>query len=630
MNASTDTVASTLHELLVGLLARQLDLVDHEALLTAWRYWRENRSRSLARILVELNHIQPDTRRFLEALSRHHLAAHDHDVGESLAAVLSLEAVPAALQALCAVDPEIAPQMPSVMAMLHTRQVRVEPLVSTAQIPVPIEMPAQRYTVLRPLAVGGVGSVALAQDSQLHREVALKEIQPRMADDPASRERFVQEAEITGQLEHPGVVPVYSLGMHADGRPFYTMRYVQGETLHAAIQRFHKTAANRNPTQRRLEFHSLLGRFVAVCEVIAYAHARGILHRDLKPSNVLLGKYAETLVVDWGLAKKIQPASVAPESNSDLIRTTGDRDSTKTVMGQIVGTPAYMSPEQAAGQVGLLGPASDIYSLGATLYELLTGQAPFVKMTADVYLRIQRGEFPPPRQLRPDVPPPLDAICRKALALNPADRYATAQDLARDIERWLADAPVAVHRESLRERLGRWGRQHKVALAEWIALVVTALVALGINLYAMHQEREERRHAESALDTRTQELLRERARNDVARQNVRDGLMLLAATQLERRDHVRAAKTADDLVRLTQQSDDAWRAGGILAQCAKLSEKDAALAENYAARAVEFLRSAFAKGYRPETPIQDDPELAPLRARADFRELVQHVEPARQ
>ena len=159
-----------------------------------------------------------------------------------------------------------------------------------------------RYRVLRPHAEGGLGEVFVAEDQELHREVALKEIKKEYAREEVSRGRFVQEAEITGGLEHPGIVPVYGLGTYADGRPFYAMRFIKGDNLKAAIERFHATEPVRFDS---LEFRQLLGRFVDVCQAVAYAHSRGVLHRDLKPGNIMLGKFGETLVVDWGLAKVV-------------------------------------------------------------------------------------------------------------------------------------------------------------------------------------------------------------------------------------------------------------------------------------------------------------------------------------
>src|SRR5262249_1328593 len=234
-----------------------------------------------------------------------------------------------------------------------------------------------RYRVLRPHAKGGLGEVFVAEDTELHREVAFKEIQKPHAHDPHRRSRFLLEAEVNGRLEHPGVVPVYGLGSYRDGRPFYAMRFIRGESLQQAIGRFHAAdVPGRDPGERGLALRQLLGQFVAVCNAMAYAHSRGVLHRDLKPANVMLGKFGETLVVDWGLAKVVgRPEGEVAGEEVTLRPSSGD--GVATVAGTAVGTPAYMSPEQAAGRLDLLGPASDVYSLGATLYHLLTGQTPF-------------------------------------------------------------------------------------------------------------------------------------------------------------------------------------------------------------------------------------------------------------
>ena len=195
-----------------------------------------------------------------------------------------------------------------------------------------------------------MGEVFVAEDAELHREVALKEIQPHQADHPDSRARFVVEAEITGGLEHPGIVPVYSLGRHADGRPYYAMRLVRGQTLLEAIRKFHEPdgPAAADPRARHRELRRLLTRFVAVCEAIAYAHSRRVVHRDLKPRNILLGRFGETLVVDWGSAKAIDdpdPDSTALDERP--IRPASGWGIEATIEGRTVGTPAYMPPEQA-------------------------------------------------------------------------------------------------------------------------------------------------------------------------------------------------------------------------------------------------------------------------------------------
>jgi serine/threonine protein kinase len=224
-----------------------------------------------------------------------------------------------------------------------------------------------RFRILRLHAKGGLGLVSVAHDDELNREVALKEIQECHADDQDSRARFLVEAEITGRLEHPGIVPVYALGHYADGRPFYAMRLIKGESLKDVIERFHKaTAHGRDPGEQTLELRQLLGRFIGVCQTIQYAHDRGILHRDLKPSNIMLGKYGETLVVDWGSAKALGKKEIA--SAEATLKPASGGDGSKTLPGSAIGTPAFMSPEQAAGRLDQLGSASDVYSLGATLY----------------------------------------------------------------------------------------------------------------------------------------------------------------------------------------------------------------------------------------------------------------------
>lgn len=365
--------------------------------------------------------------------------------------------------------------------------------------------PGMRFRVLRPFARGGLGEVLVAEDQELHREVALKQIQERHADDVASRARFIMEAEITGNLEHPGIVPVYGLGQYADGRPYYAMRFIRGDSLHDAIEKFHKEeSASRDPGERALALRQLLGRFIDVCQAIEYAHSRGILHRDLKPGNIMLGKYGETLVVDWGLAKPVGQTEHMPERSRSAVdegvlapAMTG----AATMMGCAVGTPHYMSPEQAAGQLDLLGPASDVYSLGGTLYTLLTGVAAIPDRDVNTILqRVKTGDFPRPRAVKSNVPLPLEAICLKAMALKPENRYATSQLLADDIEHWLADEPVAAYREPWHLRAGRWLRRHKTLATGVGASVLVAAVGLGIATVLLTAANERERQAKDKAE----------------------------------------------------------------------------------------------------------------------------------
>ncbi len=343
---------------------------------------------------------------------------------------------------------------------------------------------SSRYHVVWAHAKGGLGEIFVAEDTELHRRVALKEIQPKHAQNAVSRERFVNEAEITGKLEHPGIVPVYGMGTYPDGRPYYTMRFVRGEDLATAVRRFH---AQPNPNLTGLEFRWLLRRFLDVCNTIAYAHSRGVLHRDLKPGNIMLGQFGETLVLDWGVAKLIgqsEPA-ISPPTESDVDSTDPaiqprPGSGSVTLTGQAVGTPAYMSPEQAAGRLNELGPASDVYSLGATLYVMLTDRRPFDGDAPNVLHQVQEGKFEPLSRLQPRVPKVLDVICSKAMALEPAARYQSALDLASDLERWLADEPVSCWREPRLDRARRWVRRHLPLVAAGSAALGMALVALGV------------------------------------------------------------------------------------------------------------------------------------------------------
>jgi tetratricopeptide (TPR) repeat protein len=360
-----------------------------------------------------------------------------------------------------------------------------------------------RFRVLRPHASGGLGTVFVALDAELNREVALKQILPRHADDPDSRRRFVLEAEITGGLEHPGIVPVYGLGSYDDGRPYYAMRFIRGDSLKEAIERFHASAEPRpDPGRHSLELRNLLGRFVDVCNALEYAHTRGVLHRDIKPGNVIVGKHGETLVVDWGLAKPMGKSEASIDGGERTLMPSSASGSAETLPGSALGTPAYMSPEQAAGDLYQLGPRSDVYSLGATLYCLLTGKPPFEGDVAEVLRRVSRGEFPRPRQLDARIDPALEAICMKAMATKPEDRYASCRALADDVERWAADEPVSAYRAAASARLARWARKHRTGVAVGAGLLQTAVVVLAVSTVLLVQSRSrinrERRTAESA------------------------------------------------------------------------------------------------------------------------------------
>jgi serine/threonine-protein kinase len=470
--------------LLLGVLAMQNELIRRDQLVAAFHDWTRDKSRSLADCLVTLGHLSATQRSVVEALTDLHIEAHHGKVELSLAAGPARKSTRECLAILG--DPDIDTTLAQ-FAFDHgstedsDAECTASYAVGTATSVVGTATSSgQRFRVLRPHATGGLGAVFVAIDAELNREVALKQIIDAHADDPTSRRRFLIEAEITGGLEHPGIVPVYGLGTYADGRPYYAMRFIRGDSLKEAISSFHADGSlNADASRRSLELRKLLRRFTDVCNAIEYAHARGVLHRDIKPGNVIVGKHGETLVVDWGLAKARTRSEEAATGEATLV-TSSSSGSAETLPGQVLGTPAYMSPEQARGELEAIGPRSDVYSLGATLYCLLTGRAPFANNDLGALLwTVQRGEFPPPRQLDPAIDRPLEAICLKAMATDPEGRYASAQALADDVERWMADEPTEAWPEPWTRSAARWLGRHRTGLTAAAVAAVVALTGLG-------------------------------------------------------------------------------------------------------------------------------------------------------
>jgi serine/threonine-protein kinase len=457
--------------LLFGVLALQMDLVARDQLVAAMHAWVLDKTKPLGQVLEEQGALAEADRTAVDALVDRHLARHGGDPERSLGALTVPSPLRQELRGLADGDLDAS------LALVP------EGGTPTVSYNPPADGQA-RYQVLRPHAKGGLGEVFVALDGELQREVALKEIDGKHAHDPDSRGRFVREAEITGKLEHPGVVPVHGLGQHADGRPYYVMRFVRGETLKEAIARFHGA-----PGGGELELRGLLNRFVAVCNTVAYAHSRGVIHRDLKPSNILLGPYGETLVVDWGLAKAVgsgqRTGGTEEEKEPTLVPQLAD-GSAETVAGSALGTPAYMSPEQAAGRLEELGPASDVYGLGATLYTLLTSRPPIEgKDSAEVLRKAQKGEILPLRRVKSGVPAALEAVCLRAMARRPEKRYGSALELAADVEHWLADQPVAAWPEPWSARARRWARRHRAWVTAGLAALAVGMAGLVAGVFVL-------------------------------------------------------------------------------------------------------------------------------------------------
>jgi serine/threonine protein kinase/tetratricopeptide (TPR) repeat protein len=463
-------------DLLLGLLALQTGLINQAPLVAAFHAWTQARNRTMAEILVEQGALETSCLALVEGLVIEHLRRHESDPERSLAAIGIGRSTRECLARIS--DAELDTSLAHVGSI--SREADDDPDCTASYAVGTTTSDGQRFRVLRPHARGGLGVVFVALDSELNREVALKQIKPAGADDPQSRARFLIEAEITGGLEHPGIVPVYGLGHDADGRPYYAMRLIRGESLQQAIDHFHSDAMLRKDVGRwSLELRKLLRRFLDVCNSIEYAHSRGVLHRDLKPSNVILGQHGETLVVDWGMAKAMGKSEDGPASEEWPRRPPSANDRAETLPGSVLGTPNYMSPEQAAGNLDRLGPRSDVYSLGATLYCLLTGKPPLEGDAGDVLRKAQAGDVPPPRVLYPSIDRALEAVCLKAMALEPEVRYGSCTALAEDVERWLADERVTAWHEPLSRRARRWARRHRTAVAAVSVALVAGLIGLS-------------------------------------------------------------------------------------------------------------------------------------------------------
>jgi len=325
-----------------------------------------------------------------------------------------------------------------------------------------IELPdlgGTRYRLIAQVARGGMGVVYAAEDECLQRRVALKVLEiPGSEGDLANR--LMREARVLARLEHPGIVPVHDAGTLEDGRVFYAMKFVEGQRLDQYIESLAST-----PDRLRI--------FLRICDAVAFAHARGVLHRDLKPTNVMVGSFGEVLVMDWGLAKILVDA-VKPdplERDAVIVHSSTNREngpaipatmiSVTTGHGSVMGTPGYMSPEQARGEIELLDARSDIFSLGALLRCLLSEKLPAHSSTL-----LDRS---------------LEAICAKACAPAREARYSAVQELTADVSRYLNGLAVGAHRESIFEKVTRFYRRYRffvLLIAAYLVMRVLLIVLL--------------------------------------------------------------------------------------------------------------------------------------------------------
>ena len=351
----------------------------------------------------------------------------------------------------------------------------VERLREEADLP---DLGSSKYLVLHKLGSGGMGTVYLAQDMDLGRKVAVKVMNAADSTE-ALASRMMREARIVALLEHPSIVPIHDVGKLEDGRVFYAMKLVQGKRLDQSAS---ETAS----------LLDLLRIFQKVCEAVAFAHARGVIHRDLKPENIMVGPFGEVLVMDWGVAKLLSAVRRVEEINSEDSKEESyapdDADLVATLPlpgyspadtrgGTVIGTPAYMPPEQARGQTELLDERSDIYALGAILYFLVTGSPPRETGAAtDTLDKAGARRWVRPRQVDPKIPRAIEAICMKSMSESRDDRYSSAEEIAADVVSFLDGERVSAYRENIFEKAGRWLSKNRFIVLLIIAYLLMRLI----------------------------------------------------------------------------------------------------------------------------------------------------------
>jgi len=342
----------------------------------------------------------------------------------------------------------------------------------------------RRYRTFIAIGSGGVGTVKRCEDPHLGREVALKALHAQLKTDPRQRTRFVREARVMAQIEHPNVVPVHELGVDEEGNVYFTMKRIKGVTLEHILRELRK--GNPKYTERYTISH-LVDVFVDVCHAVAFAHSRGVLHRDLKPANILVGAFGEVLVLDWGLAKIIgdpddpEEANVDFPSDEELNLTSGS----VTLEGSVCGTPMYMSPEQAMGRVSEIDERSDVYSLGGLLYELLTlERAHSGVMVTDILFSVAYDPVVPPRTCAPErrIARELSAICVMAMAKEKEARYPSVEAMLQDIRDYQSGLSIVAAPDSLPRRAWKACKRHPVlstTSAAVLAVLVIGTTSLG-------------------------------------------------------------------------------------------------------------------------------------------------------
>ncbi len=483
------------------------------------------------------------------------------------------------------------------------------------------------YRVLGEIARGGMGVILKAHDRDLGRDVALKVLDERLVEKPGALQRFVEEAQIGGQLQHPGVVPVYELGLMADARPYFTMKLVKGRTLESLLTR------RKSLDEERLRYLSI---FESVCQTLAYAHSKGVIHRDLKPANVMVGAFGEVQVVDWGLSKVLRKGSAAgeqPARKSDFtvietVRSGPGTPGAGSLAGSILGTPAYMPPEQARGEIDALDERADVFALGAILCEILSGKPPYVDtLDATALQMAARGHLAPARERLASSGAELELVelCLSCLAAAPAVRPVNAEELARAVHGYLSAteerarrAQIAAAEAAAKAQQERKARRLTVTLA---VTVVVALVLGGLGWIQLQRQERERvdlvREQVDAARSRA-ERLQDASRHAEAQEAVA-GLHGLVETFPP--EHPLRALVQRSVAQVEERASRARESAGQAARdqklLARLDELGAQQVQATTTNALSALEPGFGQAFREwGLELESDLELSAERLRA--------------
>ena len=472
-------------DVLFGVLSAQLGLISPAQIAQARQTVEHGGADSLPTALVGAGDLTPQQHRMVAAMAREALNAHN---GNARAALNDFGGDGAVMHTFAG-----AVQVSGTGTV--TSQTPEESGFITQEHPGRYTYPT--HVVDPELGRGAIGRVLLMSDQHLGRDIALKELLPERgahlgtgsgssAQRTLAATRFLREARITGQLEHPNIVPVYELGCRPDGTLYYTMKVVRGRTLASALQ-------GCDTLEERLNY---IKHYADLCDGLAYAHSRNIVHRDIKPANVMLGEFGETMILDWGLAKSIDQVDLNAADLASQAVALRSEAGTQTMNGALLGTPLYMSPEQARGDIENIDARSDVWSMGAVLYEILAGLPPFkAKSSVQVIMKVMARDLTPIKEHVPEAPDELVFICEKALSVDPTARYADAQELATDVRAYLTGGRLRAYQYSFGALVRRFVSQHRASI---VVGLIALLLLIGGGIASYFEIRDQRDRAVAA------------------------------------------------------------------------------------------------------------------------------------